>query len=412
MSREKIVAGLDVGSSKVACVIAKKNESDLPEIIGIGVAPCKGLKNGSVVSIRETVKAIDLAVDAAEELADERVDELIVGIKGQHIESINHTTAINVVRTDKEIIHDDIVQIMSSAKAIRLPADREIIHTIPQEFSIDGQSGIEDPVGLEGCHLSVNVHIITGISSYLNNLQKSINNAGFVCKEFISSILAAGEVTVSPEEKKIGCVLIDMGAQTTDIAIYCDKSIRYIKEIPLGGDDITSDITHGLRTSFAIARELKEKYGSTISALIDPKEEITHLTIEGRSQKIITRQQLCNIIKSRVEDILTILNDEITKTQYKDMISAGAIITGGGSQLLGMKEACEEILQLPTVVATPQYVRSSVEGKGGVSISDPSLSCAIGLVKANFSELERSSRYPLKKPGLLTKFKRLLENVI
>jgi len=407
MSREKIVAGLDVGSSKVACVIAKKVESDIPEIIGIGSAPCRGLNKGSVANIKATVKAIEEVVDAAEIMADETIGEVVVGIKGQHINSINHSTAINVVRSDKEIIHDDISQVMTSAKAIMLPTDREIIHTIPQEFSVDGQNGIEDPIGLQGSHLSVDVHIVTGVKSYINNLQKCVNDAGFVCKEFVSNILAAGEVTVSPEEKKIGCVLIDMGAQTTDIAIYFDKSSRYIREIALGGDDITSDISHGLRTAAAVAKDIKEKYGSAITSLIDAKEEITYLSVDCRTQKTVTRKILCDIIKPRVEEILSFVDDEITRSPYKDLISSGVIITGGACQLLGMKEACEEILQLPTIIGIPQYIRGKVSG-----VADPSFACAVGLVKVNFSELERSSRYISKKPGLFTKLKKFFEDAI
>ncbi|MFH1540451.1 MAG: cell division protein FtsA [Elusimicrobiota bacterium] len=407
MPREKIVAGLDIGSSKVACVIAKKVEFDIPEIIGTGFACCRGVNRGSVANIRETVKAVDEAVDAAEAMADETIEEFVVGIKGQHINSINHSTAINIVRTDKEILQDDIAQVMASAKAIMLPTDREIIHTIPQEFTVDGQNGVENPIGLQGFHLSVDVHIITGIKSYINNLQKCVNDAGFVCREFVSSVLAAGEVTVSPEEKKIGCVLIDMGAQTTDIAIYFDKSSRYIKEIALGGDDITNDISHGLRTSTAVAKDIKEKYGSAITSLIDAKEEIAYMSVDGRTQKTVTRKILCDIIKPRIEEILTFVDDEIARSPYKDLISSGIVITGGACQLLGVKEACEEILQLPTIIGIPQYIKDSVSG-----IADPSFACAIGLVKVNFSELERSSRYISKKHGIFGKLKRLFEDTM
>ncbi|MFH0947384.1 MAG: cell division protein FtsA [Elusimicrobiota bacterium] len=407
MSKEKIIAGLDIGSSKVACVIAKKGESDIPEIIGVGNAYCHGLNKGSVANIKETVRAIEEAVDAAEKMADETIEEVVVSIKGQHINSINHSTAINVVRTDKEIIHDDITQVMTSAKAIMLSTDREIIHTIPQEFAVDGQKGIEDPIGLQGYHLSVDVRIVTGVKSYINNLLKCVNNAGFDCKELVSSILASGEVTVSPEEKKIGCVLIDMGAQTTDIAIYFDKSSRYMCEIAFGGDDITSDISHGLRTSVAVAKDIKEKYGSAITSLIDAKEEITYLSVDGRTQKTVTRKTLCDIIKPRVEEILSFVDDEITRSSYKDLVSSGIIITGGACQLLGMKEACEEILRLPTIIGIPQYIKGSVDG-----MADPSFACAIGLVKVNFSELEKSSRYISKSPGLFTKLKKLFEDAM
>ncbi|MDD5686809.1 MAG: cell division protein FtsA [Elusimicrobia bacterium] len=410
MAREKVIAGLDIGSSKVACVIAKKEESDLPEVIGIGIAPCKGLRHGTVVGMKETEAAITAAVDQAEEMADTKIDddEVVVSIKGQNIESLNHSTAINVTRTDKEITSDDVAQVISSAKMIRLNYDKEIIHIIPQEFIVDGHRGITDPVGLEGSHLSVDVHIIIGLTSAINNLAKCVSNAGFVCKNFVSSILATGEVTVSVEEKKIGCVLIDMGAQTTDIAVYLDGSSRCIKEVALGSDSITMDIARGLVTSYNVAQNLKEQYGSTVSSLIDSKEEVTYISIDGRTQKKVSRKILCDIIKSRVEEILSFVNEEIIKTQYRDMLSAGSVITGGGCQLLGMKEACEEMLQMPSRIGIPQYIRGSVNG-----IADPSLACGIGLVKYSYlSEFKRSNRYISKKSGVVSKIKKMFEDMV
>ncbi|OGS45873.1 MAG: cell division protein FtsA [Elusimicrobia bacterium RIFOXYD2_FULL_34_15] len=410
MARERIIAGLDVGSSKVTCVIARKDDSDLPEIISIATAPCKGLRQGTVVNRRETESAITTAVDQAEEMANEKIDndEVVVSIKGQHVESLNHSSAIGVTRTDKEIIIDDVSQVMSSARAIRLGNDKEIIHIIPQEFIVDGQKGITDPVGLEGSHLEVNVHIVIGLTSSINNLGKCVSNAGFVCKNFVSSILASGEVIVSPEEKNIGCVLIDMGAQTTDIAIYLDGSSKCIKEIPLGGDSITMDLARGLGTSFHVAQDLKERYGSAISTLIDGKEEITYISVDGRTQKKVTKRTICDIIRPRLEEILSFVNDAIDKTQYRDVISAGSIITGGGCQLLGMKEASEEVLQMQARIGIPQYVRGSANG-----IGNPSFASAIGLVKYSYiSDFEKSGRYTTKKPGVVTKIKKMFEDMI
>ncbi|OGS38321.1 MAG: cell division protein FtsA [Elusimicrobia bacterium RIFOXYD2_FULL_34_30] len=410
MAREKIVAGLDVGSSKVTCAIARKDGSDIPEIISIATAQCKGLRQGTVVNIRETETAITTAVEQAEEIANEKIDddEVIVSIKGQHVESLNHSSAIGVTRTDKEIIIDDVLQVMSSAKAIRLGNDKEIIHIIPQEFIVDGQRGIIDPVGLEGSHLEVNVHIVIGLTSAINNLGKCVSNAGFVCKNFVSSILASGEVIVSPEEKDIGCVLIDMGAQTTDIAIYLDGSSKCVKEISLGGDSITMDLARGLGTSFHVAQDLKERYGSAITSLIDGKEDVTYISVDGRTQKKITKKAICDIIRPRLEEILSFVNDAIDKTQYRDVISAGAIITGGGCQLLGMREAGEEVLQMQTRIGIPQYIRGAVNG-----INNPSYASALGLLKYScVSDFEKSSRYTVKKSGVVTKIKKMFEDMI
>ena len=407
MPKEKIVAGLDIGSSKVACVIAKKTRSEIPKIIGIGSAPCRGLNKGSVVSMKETVKAIEEAVDAAEVMAEENVEEVVVGIKGPHVSSINHHAAINIMRPDNEVTQDDIDQLMSSAKAVMVPGDREIIHTIPQGFAVDEQKDIEEPIGLQGSHLAVDVHIVTGAVSRINNLKKCVAEAGFYCREVVSSILAAGEILASPDERRIGCVLVDMGAQTTDIAIYSDQSIRYISEIGIGGDDVTDGIAPLLRASPSSAKELKEKYGSAYMPLVDPKEEITYTSIDGRTQKTVSRKHLCEKIIPRVRKIHDFVGNEIEISPYNDMISSGIILTGGASQLLGMQEACEEYLKMPVTMGIPRYVEGSMDG-----ITDPAFACAVGLVKADFSGLEKFIGYNAKKSGLLAKLKKFLEDAI
>lgn len=410
MSREKIIAGLDVGSSKVACVIAKKFESDLPEIIGIGIVPCKGIDHGNVVNRPATKQSITDAVNQAEESAKEKIynDEVIVSIKGPHIESINHSTAINVASSDKEITLDDVAHVMGSVKQIRLGFDKEIIHIIPQDFIVDGQRGITDPIGLEGSHLSVEAHIVIGLSSAINNLGNCVADAGFECKNFVSSILATAEVTVSDEEKKIGCVLVDVGDQTTDIAVYLDGSSRCIKEIPFGGKNITMDIARVLSTSYQVARNLKEQYGSALTSLIDAKEEITYLSVDGRTQKKISRKALCDIIRPRVEEILGFVDDEIEKTQYKEMISAGAVLTGGGCQLLGLREASEDVLQMPSRLGIPQYVKGAVSG-----MADPAIACALGLIKYSYlPEFEKSGRCKTRKQGAIEKIKKMFEDMI
>jgi cell division protein FtsA len=309
------------------------------------------------------------------------VKEVYVSIKGVHIESQNKSGAINIgASLEREISREDIQRVVDIAKAIQLPADKEIIQTITKNFSVDGQSGISNPLGMEGTHLSVNVHIITGLTATTNNLIKCVNNAGFDCAQLISSVIAAGEVTVSQDEKKIGCVLLDMGAQTTDIAVYFDGAIQYLKEIPLGGDDITWDIAHGLGASFPIAQEVKEKYGSAVPSLVHSSEEVTYLYVDGMNQKTITKRALSDFIKPRVEEILEFVDVEIKKVKSKNMFSSGVVITGGGCQLLGMKEACENILKMPARIGIPQNITGSVNG-----ITDPAMSCAMGLT--NYKDL-------------------------
>jgi len=407
MSKDKIITGLDVGSSKVACIIARKNESGPPEIIGMGKSPSRdGIKRGSVVNIKETGRAIEAAVEHAENMAKEVVNDAVknvyASIKGIHIESQNKSGAINIgASLEKEISRDDIQRVVDIAKAIQLPADKEIIQTITKNFLVDGQSGITNPMGMEGTHLTVNVHIITGLTAATNNLIKCVNNAGFECDKLISGVIAAGEVTISQDEKKIGCVLLDMGAQTTDIAVYFDGAIQFIKEIPLGGDDITWDIAHGLGASFPIAQEVKEKYGSAVPSLVHSSEEVTYLYVDGMNQKTITKRALSDFIKPRVEEILEFVDIEIKKIKSKNMFSSGVVITGGGCQLLGMKEACENILKLPTRTGIPQNISGSVSG-----IADPSLSCAIGLTNyLDLLEFEEIAGQGPEKSGIFTGLK-------
>ncbi|OQA91618.1 MAG: Cell division protein FtsA [Elusimicrobia bacterium ADurb.Bin231] len=378
MSKNEILVGLDVGSSKVACAIAKKGSSELPEIIGLSRVPChEGMNRGVVKNMEAASLAVAQAIEQAEEKADERVSSVIVSIKGDHIESVNKSGEINISRPDTEITDEDIRRVVDATKSIHIPTDREIIQTVLKDFSVDGQKEITNPCGMEGTHLAVNVHLVIGLTSKINNLIKCISNAGAETSKMISSVLAAGEVSISKDEKQIGCVLIDMGAQTTDVAVYFNGHIQGIEEIPLGGDDITKDVAHGLGSSLSVARDVKEKYGSAVTSLIEPKEEVTYLNVDGRTQKTVMRKTLTDYIGPRVDEILKAVNDKISSIkQNKKMLSSGIIITGGGSQLRGMKEACEAVIKLPARIGIPQErFTGTIPG-----ITDPSFTAAIGLV--------------------------------
>lgn len=355
MPRTEIVAGLDIGSAKVCCVIGKVRSDEEVEIIGSSIVPCHGLKGGTIVNIENTVKAIQQAVESAEDQAKlKSLTSLYVTVKGGHIESFNHRGAINISRTDKEITLEDVNTVLESAKAVQISSDREIIHVIPQDYALDKQSGVHTPIGMEGSHLEVNVHIVTGSRSAVSNIVKCVNRAGFRVEDVCLGIIAVGEVTITREEKDLGVILIDLGGQTVDIAIFYEGSIHYTKELLVGGDFINKDIAYGLRTSLSAAQKLKEKYGWAIASMADATQTVDYLSVDGRTDRQTTPKNITEIIQPRVEEILALIGEEIEHSGYKELAPAGAIITGGTALLRGMGQAAEQILNMPIRLGIPQ----------------------------------------------------------
>lgn len=392
MSRPEILAAIDLGSNQVACAIGRRESNhDQVQIIAATRQPCRGLKGGVVINIDETALAITQVVEAAEEMAKETVRDLIIGIRGPHIQTFNHHGAINIARTDKEITPDDVSSVIESTKAVPISTDREIIHVIPQDFVLDRQQGVPNPVGMEGSLLEVEVHIVTAGSSHLNNVWRSINNAGFAIREPIYGLLAVGEVVVTQEERDLGCVLIDLGGATTGLAIYSDGGVCFTKEIPIGADAITNDLAHGLRTSFSQAKIVKERYGAAFrqsrkSILVmgggleesrsEGEEDVTYTSVDGRTQKTLQRNTLIEFISPRVEEIYTMVRQELDKSGLaENVIAGGAVVTGGGSMLPGMVQAAEKILELPARHGLPQNVAGIPE-----IISHPSYATVVGLL--------------------------------
>jgi cell division protein FtsA len=328
LSKPEIIAGIDIGSGQLACTIGRRMpENDHVEVIAATRQNCRGLKGGVVINIDETALSISRVVEAAEEMAKETVRDLIVGIRGSHIQTFNHHGAINIARTDKEITTDDVAQVIESTKAVPISTDREIIHVIPQDFVLDRQQGVPNPVGMEGSLLEVEVHIVTAGSSHLNNIWRSINNAGFGIREPVYGLLALGDVVVTQEEKDLGCMLIDLGGATTGIAMYTDGGVRFTKELPIGADAITNDLAHGLRTAFSQAKMVKERYGAAVRVNrrqilvaghgqddgIDPDEEISYTCVDGRTQRQIQRSTLFDFISPRVEEIFSLVRNELDR---------------------------------------------------------------------------------------------------
>ncbi len=346
MGKSEIIAGLDMGSSRVTCVIAERDEEhNKIRILAGASAPCKGLKGGVVVNIEETARAIEHAMDAAESKANEVVGEVYLGVRGSHIQAFDNKGGYNIARTDKEITGEDVSNVIESAKTVPLSSDRELLHVIPQGFSLDRQRGVPNPIGMEGALLEVGVHIVTASTPVINNLVKSVFKGGFRVADTIYTLLAVGELVVSEEEKDLGCLLIDSGGQTTSIAVYSEGSIHFSKEIPLGGDHVTRDIAYGLGTTMSAAQEIKEKYGAVFSNMVDEDHMISVTRLDARTKKEVKPRELLDFIQPRAEEIFEKINQAVQTSNYAEL-PGGAILTGGGALLRGMPEAAEQLLDL------------------------------------------------------------------
>jgi len=379
MSKMDVVAGLDVGSAQVTCVIGRRDpQTNQIEVLSGSRSACPGgLKGGVVINIDETARAVTRIIEEAEDAAKEMVKDLTIAVRGTHLQTFNNHGALNIARTDKEITTDDVEKAIESAQAVHMSPDREIIHTIPQGFTLDRQQGVPNPVGMEGSLLEVDVHIVTASRSHLNNIFKAINAAGFQVTEPIYGLLAAGEVVVTQEERDLGCLLLDIGGQTTDMAVYFDGSVHFTEKLPLGADAITRDLAYGLRTSLSQAQQIKENHGVSMATLLEQVEsEVSFTAMDGRTFRKISRRSLIDMIEPRVEEIFAMVSEKLHDSGYADrVVPGGVILTGGGSLLKGIEQASDRILQLSSRIGLPQ----GVVGKSEI-VGHPSYATAIGLL--------------------------------
>jgi len=413
-----------MGSGQVVCAVGRREpDQDQIEVVAVARQNCRGLKGGVVINIDETALAITRVVESAEEMCKETIRDLIVGIRGSHTQTFNHHGAINIARTDKEITSDDVAQVIESTKAVPISTDREIIHVIPQDFVLDRQQGVPNPVGMEGSLLEVEVHIVTAGTSHLNNIWRAINNAGFGIREPVYGLLGVGDVVVTQEEKDLGCLLIDLGGATTGLAIYTDGGVKFTKEIPIGADSITNDLAHGLRTSLSQAKLVKEKYGVAVRPAkkkvlvtsvgleeeVDPEGEVTYTSVDGRTQREVQRVTLFEFIAPRVEEIFTLVKNEIERSgMAEQVVAGGAVITGGGSMMPGLITAAEKILEIPARHGLPQNITGIPE-----ALSHPSFATAVGLLAfQSFGDWGRTHKYARKSgSGLFGNVKRFISEI-
>ncbi len=356
--RENLIVGLDIGTTKICAIVGNVTEDGV-DIVGIGTSPSRGLRKGVVINIETTVASIKKAVEEAELMAGCEIKSVYVGIAGGHIKGFNSQGVIAI--KNREVSSDDVRRVIDAAKAIAIPMDREVIHILPQEFIIDDQDGIREPLGMSGVRLEAKVHIVTGAVASAQNIIKSCNRAGLDVADIVLEQLASSEAVISPEEKEIGVALIDIGGGTTDIAIFVDGAIKHTSVLSLGGNHLTNDIAVGLRTPMAEAEKIKQKYGCCFSSLVGKDETIEVPSVGGRKPRVLSRQLLAEILEPRMEEIFTLVNREIVKSGYEDRIASGVVLTGGTSILEGTPELAEQVFNLPVRRGLPQNLGGLVD---------------------------------------------------
>jgi len=385
--RFNIVAGLDVGTTKVCCVISKSNGGPGIEILGTGLAPSLGSKRGMVVNIEHTVQAVVEAVREAEQMAGVEVQAVYVGIAGGHIKSINSKGIVAISSPDREIGKKDIDRCIEQAKAIALPADREVLHVLPKEFAVDDQRGIRDPRGMVGTRLEAEVHIITGAVTSAQNLVKSVTRAGLKVNRLVLEPLASARAVLTPDELELGVALVDMGGGTTDLVIFHEGAVRHTSVLAVGGDTVTRDLAVGLRTPRLAAEQIKRKYGTALASLVKESGMIEVADVGGRRARMIDRRFVAEIIQPRVEEILTLVKREIAQSDYQDRLAAGVVLTGGCANMDGVVDLGEQIFNMPARIGIPLGVAGLSD-----SVSDPLFATGVGLnlydlpAEGNFSD--------------------------
>ncbi|QWV93931.1 MULTISPECIES: cell division protein FtsA [Geomonas] len=370
--RDNLIVGLDIGTTKICAIVGNVTEDGI-DIVGIGTSPSKGLRKGVVINIESTVSAIKKAIEEAELMAGCEIKSVYAGIAGGHIKGFNSQGVIAI--KNREVSPEDVKRVIEAAKAIAIPMDREVIHILPQEFIIDDQDGIREPLGMSGVRLEAKVHIVTGAVASAQNIVKSCNRAGLEVADIVLEQLSSSEAVLSADEKELGVALVDIGGGTTDIAIFVDGAIKHTSVLSLGGNHLTNDIAVGLRTPMAEAERIKQKYGCCLSSLVGKDETIEVPSVGGRKPRVLSRQLLCEILEPRVEEIFTLVNREIVKSGLEDMIASGVVITGGSTILEGMPELAEQIFNLPVRRGLPQRI-------GGLTdvVNSPVYATGVGLV--------------------------------
>ena len=370
--KSNLTVGLDIGTTKVCAVVGEMGEHGV-EIVGVGTHPSHGLRKGVVINIESTVNSIKRAVEEAEIMAGCEIHTAFTGIAGGHVKGFNSHGVVAV--KNKEITKGDIERVMDAAKAVAIPMDREILHILPQEYLIDDQDGIKEPLGMSGVRLEAKVHIVTGAVTSAQNIIKCCNRTGLNVEDFVLEPLASSEAVLTPEEKELGVVLVDIGGGTTDIALFQDGAVKNTAILSVGGNHLTNDIAKGLHTPLAEAERIKQRFGYARVAMAAKDEEVEVPSMGGRNPRTISREILCEIIEPRLEEIFQLIQREIAKSGQEDSLASGMVMTGGSTLLPGMIEMAEEIFNMPVRMGIPSHVGGLID-----VVSSPAYATGVGLV--------------------------------
>jgi cell division protein FtsA len=372
-SDRDVIVGLDIGTSKVLALVGEITADGAIEVIGLGSQPSRGLKKGVVVNIESTVQSIQRAVEEAELMADCEINSVYAGIAGSHVRSLNSHGVVAI--RDREVTHGDVEHVIDAAKAVAIPADQRILHVLPQEFLIDGQEGIRDPIGMSGVRLEAKVHIVTGADSAAQNIIKCVQRCGLVVEDVVLEQLASSFAVLTDDEKELGVCLVDVGGGTTDIAVFSGGAIRHTAVIPIAGDQVTNDIAVSMRTPTQYAEDIKIRYACALSQLANPDESIEVPSVGDRPARRLARQTLAEVVEPRYEELFNLIREELRRSGFEEVIAAGIVLTGGSARMEGAIELAEEIFHVPVRLGLP----GQVKGLSDV-VRNPIYSTAVGLL--------------------------------
>ncbi len=370
--RDDLIVGLDIGTTKVSVVVGEPSVEGV-DIIGVGTHPSTGLRKGVIINIDSTIQAIERALEDAELMAGREITHVYAGIAGGHIKGLNSHGVVAV--KDGEVKSDDIRRVIDGAQAVAIPMDREIIHVIPQEFTVDGQDGIREPLGMSGVRLETNVHIVTAAASCAQNIIKCAKRTGLEVIEIVLDQIASAYTVLSNDEKELGVVLADIGGGTTDLCVFLNGSVVHTAVIPVGGNLLTNDIAVGLRTPTPEAERLKLEHGSALTSVVDKNATIETPTVGGRKARTLSKQILAEIIQARMEETFTLIQRELAKTGFENLVASGVVLTGGGAMLPYTTQLAEQVFDLPVRVGRPEKVGGLLD-----LVKSPSYATSVGLV--------------------------------
>ena len=352
---KNLIIGLDVGTSKIAALVGEVGPDNSIEVIGIGTQPSRGLKKGVVVNIESTVQSIQRAVEEAELMAGCEIRSVFAGIAGSHVRSLNSHGVVAI--RDREVSDVDVQHVVDAAKAVAIPADQKILHVLPQEFIIDGQEGIRDPIGMSGVRLEAKVHIVTGAESAAQNIEKCIQRCGLEVEDVVLEQLASSFAVLTEDEKELGVCIIDIGGGTTDLAVFSQGAIRHTAVIPIAGDQVTNDIAVSMRTPTQYAEDIKVRYACALSQLANPDESIEVPSVGDRPARRLARQTLAEVVEPRYEELFGLAREELRRSGFEEIIASGIVLTGGSAKMEGAIELAEEVFHVPVRLGLPQHIK-------------------------------------------------------